>query len=66
MTAPFLSRFGTLIVEPSAVAAVGEAALAHLERPIRHSTPGTLWERVADNTNEERLSQQVFDLEALA
>lgn len=64
MTDPFLSRFGTPIVTASLVALVGEQALAHLERPIRHSIPGTLWERVADK--EERLSQQVFDLEALA
>lgn len=65
MTAPLITPFGTRYTDDT-VEAGCRTALAHLKRPIRHSTPGTLWERVADNTNEERLSQQVFDLEALA
>ena len=55
MTALFLSRFGTPIESPQAVTRSGEAALAHLERPIRHNIPGTLWERVAEATDSERV-----------
>ena len=53
MTAPFLSRFGTPIVSPDSVAVSGRDALAHLERPIRHCIPGTLWERVAESVAVE-------------
>lgn len=55
MTAPFLSRFGTPITPSAAVVLLGRDALAHLERSIRHRIPGTLWERVADDTTEERV-----------
>lgn len=49
MTAPFLSRFGTPITPPAAVMLLGQDALAHLKRPIRHSIPGALWGRVAES-----------------